>query len=125
MVPELRRIDPPAAELADYDRAARARTVQRQHTAAGNSCARKKSSPCAGATSSCLCTAARNGIDSQGYLVSQRIEDARDAGTSSSLRPQCVKATAGDSRVWPHSPTLELRKPRGSIPAILPTGAGS
>jgi hypothetical protein len=27
MVPELRRIDPPAAELADYNRAARARTV--------------------------------------------------------------------------------------------------
>jgi hypothetical protein len=32
MVPELRRIDPPAAELADYDRAARARTVPAKHT---------------------------------------------------------------------------------------------
>ena len=34
MVPESRRIDPPAAELADYDRAARARTVPGQHTPA-------------------------------------------------------------------------------------------
>jgi len=33
MVPELRRTVPPAAELADYDRAARARTVPSQHTA--------------------------------------------------------------------------------------------
>src|SRR5580658_5085470 len=32
MVPESRRIDPPAAELADYDRAARARTVPGQGT---------------------------------------------------------------------------------------------
>jgi hypothetical protein len=34
MVPGLRRIDPPAADLADCDRAARVRTVPREHTAA-------------------------------------------------------------------------------------------